>query len=110
MLKYLKALPYYDIVPYIRASDVKGCIPFTGTPKKHPYDTEKVVLITQPLSTKATFYEFNLKDIEYVESLPSIAAENGENVKIVKIWVKKGSFGIRYEPFTVDEPIHFFHN
>jgi hypothetical protein len=110
MLGYLKRLPYYDIVPYNRSADIEECIQFVGAPKKHPYDVEKVVLITKPLSSHATFYEFSLKDIQHVENLPSIASEDGESVKVAKIWVRKGSFGIRYEPFTVDEPIHFFHN
>lgn len=110
MLKYLKTLPYYDVVQYIRSTEESVCIPFTGTPKKHPYDKEKFILISDPLSQNATFYEFNLEDIEHVENIGSIATEEGDNVKMVKIYVKKGSFGIRYEPFTVDEPIHYFHD
>ena len=81
----------------------KDHVAFTGVPRKHPYDKDKLLLIADPFSAHAVFYEFNLSDIGLVEELRNLVSESGESAKTARIWVKKGSFGLRYEPFRVED-------
>jgi hypothetical protein len=83
----------------------KNGIVFTGTPRKHPYDKEKIILIHSPLSTHIVFYEFRTEDILGIEEEPNIVDENGVSLPIVNIWVRKGSTAVKFEPFRVDAPM-----
>lgn len=78
-------------------------VAFSGVPRKHPYDHDKLLLLADPFSTHAVFYEFNLADIAVVEELPNLVTESGESARIARVWVKKGSVGLRLEPFRVDD-------
>ena len=99
---YLSTAPLHDIVKYDSTVDLsRDCVPFTGTPRKHPYDETKLLLISDPFSDQAEFFEFRIKDIVHVDDLPSIGNESGENTQMVKIWVLKGRVALRYEPFEV---------
>jgi hypothetical protein len=101
---YLSTEPLNEIVKYSTFADYsKGHVAFSGAPKKHPYDNEKIILILDPFSSHTLFYEFRVVDIAHVDELPQIVAETGESLKMVRIWVKKGSFGVRYEPFLVED-------
>ena len=81
----------------------KTHVPFSGTPLKHPHNTEKVILVPDPYSSSTTYYEFKGNDISFVETLPSVVDQNGETVTMVRIWVKKMSVGILCSPFLVEE-------
>ena len=84
--KYLETLPLHEIKKYDRRQNYsKTCIPFTGTPRKHPYDTEKMLLINNPYSSDTIFYEFRFSDIKGVDDLPSLLTESGESVKMVQV-------------------------
>lgn len=83
----------------------KTHVPFTGSPKKHSYDHEKVILLIDPFSSSTEFCEFKTKDIYHVEELPNIVNMDEEVVTIVRIWVKKGSIAIRCSPFFVEDLI-----
>ncbi|MFP4363766.1 MAG: hypothetical protein ACLFR1_07830 [Spirochaetia bacterium] len=103
MRKYLETAPIYEIEKYKKQKDYyKHCVPYSGTPKQHPYDPEKVVLIISPISHNTEFIEFLVRDIEYAEDLPNLVTEEGESLKMVRIWIKKGSFALKYLPFEVD--------
>ncbi|RKX77589.1 MAG: hypothetical protein DRP87_08715 [Spirochaetes bacterium] len=105
---YLDTLPLFEIELYdVHKGLKKDCVAFTGTPRKHPYDNEKMILILDPFSSDTIFFEFKIEDIADVEYMPSIATESGKSLKMVKIWVKKGSLGIKYEPFEVGQPLKF---
>ena len=78
-------------------------IPFSGSPKKHPHDTTKVILIADPFTTNTFYYEFNIKDVGFAEELASITNIDGESIAMARIWVKKRSVGIRCTPFVVDD-------
>ncbi len=84
----------------------KTHVSFSGSPVKHPYDPEKVVLLGDPYSGHPFYYEFKSTDIAYVEELPSIVNAEGKTVPIVRIWVKKMSLGILCSPFLVEDT-HF---
>lgn len=105
---FLDAAPLNNIVRYKGSpKSLEDCIPFSGAPRKHPYDKDKLVLIANPFSHHTTFYEFNLSDIVQIDDLPGIATEHGENLVMAKLWVVKGALGLRYEPFEVADPLRF---
>jgi hypothetical protein len=106
--KYLESQPFYEITRYSRHPDYsKNHVAFSGTPRKHPYDDKKLILISDPFSSNTIFFEFKISDISHIDELSQIATENGEIVKLVKIWVKKGSLGLRYEPFVVEDTLAY---
>ena len=104
--KYLTAESLNEIVKYSTFADYsKGHVAFSGAPKKHPYDKEKIILILDPFSSHTMFYEFRIADIAHVDELPQMVTSSGESLTMVRIWVKKGSFGVRYEPFVVEDTV-----
>ncbi len=82
--------------------DKKKHIPYSGSPRKHPYENSRVILIADPFSDVTFFYEFNIEDIVFVEELSNIATLTGESVPMVRVWVKKQSIALRCTPFVVD--------
>ncbi|MEN8211118.1 MAG: inorganic pyrophosphatase Ppa [Thermodesulfobacteriota bacterium] len=82
--------------------DKKNFIFFAGSPRKHPYEQTRVVLIADPFSENTFFYEFNIEDIAFAEELPNISNLKGDSVPMVRIWVKKKSVGLQCTPFIVD--------
>jgi inorganic pyrophosphatase len=74
---------------------------FTGALGKHPYDLDKIVLISEPHGNNTSYYEFNSADIGLVEKLPNIINSNGEDVAMVQLWIKKGCIAIRSSVFLV---------
>jgi len=78
-------------------------VPFSGSPKKHPYDSDRVILVADPFSTNTLYYEFNKDDISYLEELPNLVNLEGETITMVRVWVKKMSMGIRCSPFIVED-------
>ena len=81
----------------------KTHVSFSGSPKKHPYDTDKVILVSDPFSTNTLYFDFNKDDISYLEELPNLVNLDGESITMVRIWVKKMSVGIRCSPFIVED-------
>lgn len=106
--KFLQTTRFYEIEKYSSHPDFsKSCVAFSGAPRKHPYDTNKLILISDPFSSNTIFFEFKIDDIVHVEELSSIVNEAGESLRIVKVWVKKGSLGLRYEPFVVEDTLRY---
>ena len=83
--------------------DVSRHVPFAGSPKKHPHEKDKVILIVDPFSPNTFYYEFKVEDISFAEELPSIANMEGKSVPMARIWVKKQSVAVQCTPFMVDE-------
>ena len=107
--RYLDTAPLSDIEKYISHIDLgKEAVPFVGAPRKHPYDEEKLLLVLEPFSSKTVFYEFLLEDICYVEDMASLGTASGQNLSMVKVWVRKGSLGLQYQPFEVDNPLKYY--
>ncbi len=101
---YLGAMPFTEIIPYKHDSHVEG-VSFSGVLRKHPYDDEKCLLIADPSGCEPVILEFRVTDVLGADEMASPVDENGKNVQVLRLWIKKGSFGIRYEPFEVDEPL-----
>ncbi|MDH3390251.1 MAG: inorganic pyrophosphatase Ppa [Desulfobulbaceae bacterium] len=78
-------------------------IAFTGSPRKHPYDPDRVILITDPYSKITSYYEFKTADVSYVEELVNLVNMDGETAPMAIIWVKKKSIGARASLFIVDD-------
>jgi len=104
---YLKEAEKFEIQAYKRPKDLKTLrenhVPFSGSPRRHPYDSEKVVLVADPYSTQNIYYEFNKVDISHVEELPNLVNLEGETITMVRIWIKKMSIGLRFSPFVVED-------
>jgi hypothetical protein len=103
---YLESLPLNEIAKYPGGPPKNG-VAFTGYPRQHPAETNKLILVYDPLGVKPALMEFLLDDILYVEELHSAVTETGEGVPLVKLWVRRGACGVILEPFEVDEPVKF---
>lgn len=102
--KLLERAGKFEIDLYKMPSDFrKNNIAFTGAPEKHPHDKEKLILIADPFSKNISYYEFRIADVMGVEELPSLATMEGKSVTMCRIWVRKGSVGIRSTPFIVED-------
>jgi hypothetical protein len=103
---YLEQLPLSSIA---RRSGVppENSIPFTGYPRSHPSEKDKLLLVYDPLGLNPALMEFKVEDIFYVEEIPQAVTESGEGIPLVKLWVRRGARGVLLEPFEVDDPIQF---
>jgi inorganic pyrophosphatase len=101
---YLGGQPFTEIAAYKPDSHAAG-IAFTGVLRKHPYDEDKCLLIADPSGCEPAILEFRVADVLGADERPSPVDEGGHSLQLVRLWIKKGSFGIRYEPFEVDEPV-----
>ena len=103
--KFLQDPIKLEIQPYKKQKELKDLrkthVPFSGSPRKHPYDNDKFLLISDPYS-KTFFYEFENADVEFAEELPNIVNLDGQVINMVLVWVKKQSVGLRCSPFIVD--------
>jgi inorganic pyrophosphatase len=104
--EYLDSEVLTDLVQY-RSEAPQNAVAFVGTLRKHPYDENKCLLIADPAGCEPAIYEFRAQDILGAEELPSPVDETGQLRPLLRLWVKKGGYGIRYEPFEVDEPLRF---
>lgn len=103
---YLEMLPLSSITKYA-GSQPKDGLPFTGYPRQHPYEKDKLILVNDPLGPGPTVLEFKLEDVLFVEEIPSPVTESGEGVPLVKLWIRKGAHGVILEPFEVNDPVQF---
>lgn len=105
LTKVLDTVDKFEIQPYIKKPghmEKEGHIPFSGSPKKHPYDPDRIILIVDPFAANTFYYEFKIKDIGCAEELANITNIDGESVPMARIWVKKQSIGVQSIPFVVD--------
>jgi inorganic pyrophosphatase len=105
--KYLQESIKREIQRFQKRKDAgelrKSAVAFTGTPRKHPYDGHKIILVNDPTSTNHFYFEFQKDDIEHVEELPSVIDPDGNAFTVFRIWVRKRRIGIRCTPFVVDD-------
>ena len=105
--KFLQQAKRLEIQPYKKKTNVadlkRKSIPFIGSPLKHPVDKTKVILVVDPYNPTNFYYEFKTEDITLVEEFPTIVNVDGENVTMVKLWIRRGGTGVRCSPFMVEE-------
>ncbi|MCL1818992.1 MAG: hypothetical protein FWG35_08665 [Spirochaetaceae bacterium] len=100
-LLYLSA-PEPGLIPYDAAQDyMKSSVAYPGILRKHPHESDAVILMHPPFSQPSICYEFKIPDITKIEDLPNIVTETGENIRMVNLWVRKGSYGLRMQAFEV---------
>ena len=97
----------FDLQSYAHPPDLikirKTHAPYSGSPHKHPYDREKIILIVDPFVAGSPYYEFSTKDVVYLERLPNLVNLEGRTVSMARVWVKKKSVGVLCTPFLVEE-------
>jgi hypothetical protein len=103
---YLEYLPINEIAKYTEGPPKNG-VPFTGYPKQHPAEKDKIILVYDPLGANPAVMEFKLEDLLFIEEVHSAVTEAGEGVPLIKLWMRRGARGVILEPFEVDEPIKF---
>jgi hypothetical protein len=104
--KYLETMPINNIVK-LSGKPPKGSIPFTGCPRAHPTEKNKILLVYDPLGINPSLMEFKVEDVLFAEDLSQAITESGEGIPLVKLWIRKGARGVLLEPFEVDDPIQF---
>ena len=104
---YLQEAQKFEIQAYKKPKELRllkeNHVAYSGTPRKHPHDPNKVILIVDPFSTNTFYYEFQTDDIAFVEELPSLVNLEGITLTMIRLWIKKKSVGIRCTPFVVEE-------
>jgi hypothetical protein len=103
---YLEILPLGEITKY-PGGPPKDTFPFTGYPRQHHLEKDKLIFIYDPLGLNPVVLEFRLEDVLYVEELHSAVTQSGEGIPLIKLWVRKGAHGVILEPFEVDDPVKF---
>lgn len=103
---YLETLPLSEIAKY-PGGPPKDAFPFTGYPRQHPSEKDKLILVYDPLGLNPMVLEFRLEDVLYVEEVHSAVTQSGEGIPLVKLWLRRGAHGVLLEPFEVDDPVQF---
>jgi hypothetical protein len=105
----------------------QDAVAFTGTIRKHPYDADKCILLADLLpqaspssssqhaergggaapGSAPAILEFRKSDVLGMEELASPVDESGHPRRLLRLWIRRGSLGLRYEPFEVEEPLRF---
>jgi hypothetical protein len=106
VLSYLKYLPLNEIAKYTEGPPKNG-VPFTGYPKQHLVEKDKIILVYDPLGANPAIMEFKIDDVLFIEEVHSAVTESGEGVPLIKLWIRKGARGVILEPVEVDDPIKF---
>jgi inorganic pyrophosphatase len=91
----------YDIEKY-HGSDIRYTHrDFEGTPKKHPYDDDLMILLSDPFSTEKDYLELSVESIGKIDEIETITDTNGHSAMRVRVWIRKGTPAIRSKPFIV---------
>jgi len=102
--------PAYELELYHKHADVpQDAVAFIGSARQHPYDKEKLLVIVDEGTDEAMLLEFRVEDVLSAENLPNPVTEKGESYSKVKLWIRRGAVGVRYEPFEVDTPLRYIH-
>jgi inorganic pyrophosphatase len=46
-------------------------VSFAGSPRKHPYAPDKIVLVADPYSANTFYFEFEKSDVAFAEAQPA---------------------------------------
>lgn len=104
--RFLESQPSFEIQKYSSAEEYRLLgREFIGTPRRHPYDSDRIVLVPSPFETQRVFYEFRLQDVLHAEEANSIVNADGRNVQLVRFWIRLGSRGLQISPFEVGSAV-----
>ncbi len=99
---YLEAAPLYELTLY-KGNVPQSAIPFVGSPRKHPYEKDKLILVQPKEKTAPLVLEFKYSDLINVENHASHVSDNGETIYLVRIWIRRGAQGTVHMPFEVGD-------
>ena len=101
--KFLEDVPHFALQPlhvspeeFSRTHTV-----YTGVPRRHGHDSDRLILIAGLESGCGIFYEFFIKDIDRWKSVENMMMADGTALPVVRVWVKHGAYAIKSEPFVV---------
>ncbi|WP_052078278.1 hypothetical protein [Spirochaeta lutea] len=104
MIHSLTVLPIQDLLKISSAQRYhSSSVAYHGSPRRHPTDETRVLLICDLLSPQKRIYEFKKSDILHVDQAEQISLENGDILSLVTLWIRKGSRGIELLPFEVKD-------
>ena len=86
----------------------REAVPYVGQAKQVSSSPGKVFLRLDSISSHGQMLEFNSSDIVFAEDVNTLTKKDGTAVQIIKLWVRKGSIGIRLEPFSVSDYAEVF--
>jgi inorganic pyrophosphatase len=75
-------------------------VPYVGSPRKHPHDPEKVILVSPHTHS---YFEFRVADVTYMERGPNLVDLDGQAIPMARLWVQRGSLAIHCWPFVVED-------
>lgn len=99
--KLLQISERFDVDLYKDPGFRRSHVSFEGMPRKHASDSKKVVLLTDPFSDDKLFYEFPVSSISFIEEIGTITSVDGRSAQKLRLWIKKGTVGLKYSPFIV---------
>lgn len=106
MSYFIIEFPSINLVKYHASFDINdfklGHIAFSGALAKHPYDSDRVILISDPYGNHANYYEFESTDIGLVEKLPNVINSVGDDFSMVLLRVKRGCLAVRSSVFIIE--------
>lgn len=88
----------FELQKYKSSNSVNDAIIIVGAPFINPLKKDKIVISTSIFSENKIFYEFDLKDVITWEELDKVVNSKGTTITLIKLFIKKGTIGIRYEP------------
>jgi inorganic pyrophosphatase len=102
-----QAVKQFALKPYVKPRDVRELcqthVAFCGSPMQHPQDSRKILLVADAAGSNPFYYEFYAQDIECMDELPHVTNPAGETITMARVWLKKGSVGVRCIPFVVEQ-------
>jgi hypothetical protein len=104
-MRYLTWFPVENQLPEIRSkSDYsRDGAAYQGSPRKHPYDPNRILLLSGVIEgDEQICYDFALEDIMHVEDMENLVSFEGESLRVMKLWVRKGSAAFSLTPFEVE--------
>ncbi len=99
--KLIEDMKLQDLQQYDFEEAARNAICFIGTPFKNPSRKDKVVLTPSAFGLNKVFYEFDVKDVVKWEEIDKIVDNKGNTLPVIKLYIKKNSNALKYEPFRV---------
>ncbi|HPC38994.1 MAG TPA: hypothetical protein PLF21_06750 [Exilispira sp.] len=94
----LKPAFSFDLQKYKTTNSINDSVVIVGTPFISPTKKDKIVISPTLFSDNKIFYEFDIKDVITWEELDKIVNSNGTAITLIKLYIKKGTVGLKYEP------------
>mgnify|MGYP000527563068 CR=1 FL=1 len=85
---------------------LEEAVPYVGRPRQSESDPEKIFLRLDPLATNGLLLEFQTEDVLLAENVRTVSKKDGTMFQVIRIWIQKGSIGIKLEPFVVEDLSH----